>query len=103
MVLEPTEFIRRFLQHVLPRGFVRIRYYGLLANRTRTANLDRARTLLEAQPPAQEVSAEREPWQDFLQRLTGVDPARCSRCGVGTLYRHRELPRGDLAPSRGPP
>ncbi len=38
MRLEPTEFIRRFLQHVLPRRFVRIRYFELLANRTRKEN-----------------------------------------------------------------
>ena len=102
MSLEPAEFIRRFLQHVLPRGFVRIRYYGLLANRTRTENLERARVLLEAQPPPEPASAEREPWDEFLHRLTGVDPVRCPRCGEGTLRRHCELPQDDFAP-RGPP
>ncbi len=50
MALEPTEFLRRFLQHVLPRGFVRIRYYGLLANRTRKANLERARAWTTKMP-----------------------------------------------------
>ena len=51
MTLEPHEFIRRFLLHVLPRGFHRIRQYGLLASSTRKASIDRARELLAAPPP----------------------------------------------------
>jgi hypothetical protein len=51
MTLEPHEFIRRFLLHVLPRGFHRIRHYGLLASSTRKASIDRARELLAAPPP----------------------------------------------------
>jgi hypothetical protein len=46
MELQATEFLRRFLLHVVPTGFVRIRHYGLLANRTRRAKLSRARQLL---------------------------------------------------------
>jgi hypothetical protein len=46
MALEAVEFIRRFLQHVVPSGFVRIRHYGLLGNRVRAANLARCRALL---------------------------------------------------------
>ena len=46
MSLDAVEFLRRFLLHVLPKGFMRIRYYGLLANRHRTENLQRARHLL---------------------------------------------------------
>jgi hypothetical protein len=45
------EFIRRFLLHVLPRGFVRIRHAGLLANRTRREQIARTRALLQAEPP----------------------------------------------------
>lgn len=104
MSLEPTEFIRRFLQHVLPRGFVRIRYFGLLANRSRKENLQRGRTLLRAQPPPEPAKAERETWLELVHRLTGRDPARCPRCGEGSLQRHRELPRiDDVARPRGPP
>jgi hypothetical protein len=51
MTLAPHEFIRRFLRHVLPRGFHRIRHYGLLAGATRKATLERARQLLAAAPP----------------------------------------------------
>ena len=53
MTLEPGEFMRRFLLHVLPSGFHRIRHYGLLANGSRSANLALARQLLQV--PAQEL------------------------------------------------
>ena len=56
MRLDMDEFIRRFLRHVLPRGFHRIRHYGLLASATRKANIARARELLAvAAPPAIEA------------------------------------------------
>jgi hypothetical protein len=54
MVLDTNEFIRRFLLHVLPRGFHRIRHYGLLASATRKASIARARELLAVSPPAAE-------------------------------------------------
>ena len=52
MTLTADEFIRRFLLHVLPKGFHRIRHYGLLAGATRKAHLDHVRQLLGAAPPA---------------------------------------------------
>ena len=51
MTLPADEFLRRFLLHVLPSGFVRIRHFGFLATRTATAKLARCRTLLSAGPP----------------------------------------------------
>jgi hypothetical protein len=51
MTLAPGEFIRRFLIHVLPTGFHRIRHYGLFANTTRAANLAKARALLQVPTP----------------------------------------------------
>src|ERR671919_819116 len=51
MTLETHEFIRRFLLHVLPKGFHRIRHYGLLASAARKANIARARELLAAPAP----------------------------------------------------
>jgi hypothetical protein len=54
MTLEPGEFIRRFLFHVLPKGFHRIRHYGLLASAGRKANIARARDLLAAPQPEAE-------------------------------------------------
>ena len=52
MTLTADEFIRRFLLHVLPKGFHRIRHYGLLAGATRKARLDQVRELLGVAPPA---------------------------------------------------
>ncbi len=51
MTLHPHEFIRRFLLHVLPKGFHRIRHYGLFANGNRSAAISRARELLAVAPP----------------------------------------------------
>jgi Putative transposase len=53
MTLSPDEFIRRFLLHVLPKGFHRIRHYGLLASAGRKVNVTRARVLLVAPAPAE--------------------------------------------------
>jgi hypothetical protein len=53
MTLEPSEFIRRFLLHVLPKGFHRIRHYGLLAASMRKSSIARARELLAASPPSE--------------------------------------------------
>ena len=58
MTLDPHEFIRRFLIHVLPKGFHRIRHYGLFANADRTQNIARARELLSAPANTPDVDAE---------------------------------------------
>ena len=63
MTLAPHEFIRRFLLHVLPRGFHRIRHYGLLAGGVRKASLERARELLAVSPPPEPIEAEEPPDQ----------------------------------------
>ena len=61
MTLAPHEFIRRFLLHVLPHGFHRIRHYGLLASSARKANIARARELLAVAPPTEAVEAQEPP------------------------------------------
>ena len=74
MTLSPQEFMRRFLLHVLPGGFHRIRHYGLLANGSRRANLALARELLHVAPaPADESATE----QSAMQAPTFV----CVHCG----------------------
>jgi hypothetical protein len=65
MTLTPHEFIRRFLLHVLPRGFHRIRHYGLLASSARKASIARARELLDVAPPPE--PAESPQPLDWLQ------------------------------------
>ena len=83
MQLDPAEFLRRFTLHVLPRGFNRIRHYGLLANRNKAALLAAARAALGAAPartaaPTESVSA-------FWQRIAHRDIQRCPQCRLGTL------------------
>jgi hypothetical protein len=95
----PTEqFIGRFLLHVLPKGFVRIRHYGLAANRSKTAKLAAARAALDLPPPATLPS---ETVDAFVMRVTGIDLTRCPHCQLGRLLLVAiELP---LPPSRAPP
>ena len=85
------EFLRRFLLHVVPRGFMRVRHYGLLANRYRAMRLARCRELLGVDvPPAAPVTppsaAER------ILQLTGIDILRCPVCGEGPMRRTERLP-----------
>jgi hypothetical protein len=82
MTLSGEEFLRRFLLHVLPDRFVRIRYYGLLANRNRERALELCRKML-AGPPVRK--AQKMDWRDRLQSLTGIDPMRCEVCGHKAL------------------
>ena len=84
MCLDTDEFIRRFLLHVLPRGFTRLRHYGVLANRGRARKLALCRTLL-AQPDPE--SREPESPEAMMLRLTGIDITVCRQCGRGTLRR----------------
>jgi hypothetical protein len=87
MTLSPDEFIRRFLLHTLPRGFHRIRHYGLLAGTTRKTSLERARLLLKVAPPAHDDAPADPP---------GVRPP-CPCCGgqmiVIETFERRYQPR----------
>jgi hypothetical protein len=99
MALPAAEFIRRFLQHVVPDRFVRVRHFGLLANCGRAAQLARCRELLH-QPPA--VSRPVESVRDLLLRLTGVDLDRCPVCQQGTMRRTALLDPTGAAPAPRP-
>lgn len=82
--LTAEEFVRRFLMHILPDRFVKIRYYGLMSNRNRKDKLEMCRQLLGATLP-QKPRAEPEPWQDLLERITGLDVRVCLQCALGTM------------------
>jgi hypothetical protein len=84
MTLDAGEFIRRFLLHVLPRGFTRLRHYGVLANRGRARKLALCRDLL-AQPEPE--PREPESPEAMMLRLTGIDITVCRQCGRATLRR----------------
>jgi Putative transposase/Transposase zinc-binding domain len=94
MALDADEFIRRFLLHVLPSGFVRIRHYGFLANRGRAANLALCRTLLgvadcSPQPPQPELPQD---WKTRYEMLTGKSLDLCPACRQGCMIQVEIIP-----------
>ena len=95
MRLSTNEFIRRFLIHVLPDGFHRIRHYGLLASSRRKSNIAKVRALLGAQPPKQD-----DPPAAEIIPLTLREP--CPDCG-GQMRIIETFRRGQKPQSRAPP
>jgi len=93
LTLEAFEFIRRFLLHVLPDQFVKIRYYGILSHRNRKGKLLRCRRLLGVWTDKESQKAPKETWEDLLTRITGIDPRVCPHCGKGKwVLRETLLP-----------
>jgi hypothetical protein len=88
--LEPHEFIRRFLLHVLPEGFMRVRHFGFLANRSKKQALTQCRKLLGANPAS--LQSPSESAKDLLLNITGIDLNRCPSCHNGTMIVVAELP-----------
>ena len=84
MTLSADEFLRRFLLHVLPDGFQRIRHYGLLANRHRAENLARCRKLLGVLVPIPQPELD---YRERCRQLNGQDPLRCPQCKAGQMVR----------------
>jgi hypothetical protein len=101
MRMEAHEFIRRFLLHVLPGGFQRIRHYGLLANRYRAVKLARCRQLLAEPAPIVEVPDVPLDYRDRYQLLTGKSLRDCPKCGHGHMACIETFLPGTLP--RGPP
>jgi hypothetical protein len=100
-VLAPDEFLRRFLLHVLPRGFVKIRHHGLMAASNVTTSLAVARRLLETatRTPAPDTSHGPRDFRELLLVLTGIDLRLCPRCGAAAVQRHPiPLPSPPLPP-----
>jgi hypothetical protein len=95
MDLDVDEFLRRFLLHVVPDGFVRIRHFGLLANRRRAAALAPCRALLAQPPPP--VHAAPESLRALLLRVLGIDIDRCAVCHRGALQLVELLPPAPAA------
>jgi hypothetical protein len=98
VTLTAPEFIRRFLWHVLPPRFVKIRHYGLMAPCNAKTKLEKARILLSLQTPEalaepqnreHDTPSDTNTWQDLLRALTGVDLTRCPNCGQGRIIRTR--------------
>ena len=107
--VDASTFCRRFLQHVLPPRFVRIRRYGLLSNRVRKPLIERCREILGADPPLL-LAPPGESRAAAIRRIFGVEPDLCPTCKLGRLivraqWRATRVPLDDvlatLAP-RGP-
>lgn len=102
VTIEPDEFLRRFVLHVLPKGFVKIRHYGLMSASHVRTRLPLAKRLLEDSTPPTDTTATRSPrdFRELLLALTGVDIRCCPRCGVGVMIR---CPLGTVALAPLPP
>ena len=85
MTLSAAEFIRRFLLHVLPRGFQRLRQFGFLANRRRREQLAHCRQLLGTTAPATDNNPLPREYQSLYQAVTGESLQQCPNCGLGTM------------------
>ena len=84
MQLDGDEFIRRFLLHVLPKGFMRVRHFGFLANATRKKKLETIRQLMDEQP---EIPADKPIAQNIIQ-IDGseiIKPCLCPACKKGSM------------------
>jgi Putative transposase/Transposase zinc-binding domain len=92
MTLSIEEFIRRFLLHVIPKGFVRIRHYGFLSNHSKKEAFTRCMKALGKNPVVREEKPSHH-WRDIAIRLTGKDPTICPVCNQGHMKTYREIPR----------
>lgn len=91
ITIEAVEFIRRFLLHHLPKGFVRIRHFGFLANRHKTENLARLRSLLGPLPGMHEAAE--QTLREMMMMLTGVDFTICPCCKKGKMRLLAKIPQ----------
>lgn len=93
MTLAAEEFIRRFLLHVLPEGFQRIRYYGFLCNRHREQKLARCRELLGMQTDLPSTRERSDDYRDHYEAVTGTSLKECPVCHHGHMLLLEVLPR----------
>jgi len=100
--IDAVEFVRRFLLHVLPTAFVKIRHYGLLAAANLATKLEVARRCLQApgndQAPKAPAAQPQTSWRELLLALTGIDLLVCPICGARAMERQPLQPR---APNLG--
>lgn len=90
MTLSAFEFIRRYLLHILPPRFVKIRHYGILSNRNKR-RLQHCKKLFSRSRKNTKKPEKKETWVEFLIRITGVDPTICPACKKGKMIVKQEL------------
>jgi len=83
MTLPVDEFIRRFMQHILPLGFYKIRYFGILATANIKDKKDQCLSLIEKQPPLSELEGLNN--YEAFRHITGIDPSLCKKCKTGSM------------------
>jgi hypothetical protein len=94
MTLDADEFIRRFLLHVLPKGLIKIRYFGFLAHTNKKKDIPLIRKLID--PEAILPQKIEESVCEMMLRLTGIDITCCPVCKKGKMIPIRKLPKNDL-------
>ena len=97
LTLDAADFLCRFLNHIMPKGFMRIRHFGLLANSVRKKAIARCREYLDANHPRDGDTLqdpEKQTWQQLLERVTGIDATLCPICKTGHLIPKKSIPRG---------
>lgn len=102
MTIPASEFIRRFLLHIIPPGFMRIRYYGFLSNSHRASNLALCRRLLALNPQPLPQLLPPDDFASRYQRLTGQQLAPCPACKKGSLLRIRTVLPSHLSTTASP-
>jgi hypothetical protein len=85
-----VEFCRRFVQHIVPAGFHRIRHYGLFSNSVRKESVAQCRERLGQSRSAKPAVRADEPWWELYERVTGRAAPKCPQCGNGALI-HEEF------------
>ena len=93
MTLDADQFIRRFLLHVLPKGLIKIRYFGFLAHTNKKMHILLIRKLID--PDATLPEKTKETICEMMLRLTGIDISCCPKCNKGKMIRIRKLPKND--------
>jgi hypothetical protein len=96
MNLDVNEFIRRFLLHVLPKGFFKVRYYGIFSSRHRKQNLETAEQLLQQEAESRKEEAleddcriwekQKTVWNEILECIRNFRQPNCPKCKKGRLY-----------------
>jgi hypothetical protein len=98
ITISAVKFIRRFLLHSLPKRFVKIRYYGFLANRNRANNLKKIRLLMGLSEPA---GRDIVPLEEMMKTIAGIDITICPCCNQGKMQLYDEIPTARArAPNR---
>jgi len=94
ITIKAQEFIRRYILHILPKGFMKIRYFGFLAHTNKKTSIPLLRQLIN--PDAEFTEKLTETIEETMLRLTGVDISLCPECGKGKMICVKVLPNPRL-------